>query len=140
MRKFLIASHGRLASGMKSSLDILLGNSKNVTVLDAYVDESNVEQKIAEFFDSLQPQDQPILLSDLYGGSVNQILYRYLDRKPEPFLVAGVNLALVLELTADCETPLTREQLCSTIEMSREMLTLVEIDQSEEPEQSEEFF
>lgn len=140
MRKFLIASHGRLASGMKSSLDILLGSSKNVTVLDAYVDESNVEQKIAEFFDSLQPQDQPILLSDLYGGSVNQILYRYLDRKPEPFLVAGVNLALVLELTADCETPLTREQLCSTIEMSREMLTLVEYDQSEEPEQSEEFF
>lgn len=138
MRKFLIASHGRLASGMKSSLDILLGASKNVTVLDAYVDESNIPSQIEEFYASLNPQDQAILLTDLYGGSVNQMLYQTLNRQPKPILVAGVNLALVLELVADCESELTLDQLQETIEVSRSMLRLVQ--QDEECASEEEFF
>lgn len=138
MRKFLIASHGRLASGIKSSLDILLGASKNVTVLDAYVDESNIPSQIEEFYASLNPQDQAILLTDLYGGSVNQMLYQTLNRQPKPILVAGVNLALVLELVADCESELTLDQLQETIEVSRSMLRLVQ--QDEECASEEEFF
>lgn len=137
LRKFLIASHGRLASGMASSLQILLGSDEGVTVLDAYLDASRVEDHVEAFYRSENQEDQVILLSDLVGGSVNQVLYRYLDR-PHTFLVAGVNLALVLELVAQKEEPITRQQLLETIEMSRQAITLVEDDQVEP--QEEEFF
>ena len=46
MRKYFISSHGKLASGFKSSIDVLLGQSNNVTVFDAYLDETNFEDLI----------------------------------------------------------------------------------------------
>lgn len=42
MTKFFLSSHGHLASGLASSLDILLGGHDKVTVFDAYVDEKSL--------------------------------------------------------------------------------------------------
>lgn len=136
MVQFLLASHGKMASGMKTSLDILLGASNNVTVIDAYVDETNVENRIKEYLDAAPAENQVILLSDLYGGSVNQMMFRFLER-PNTYLVAGVNLAIVLELVASGNEEFTKEQLQETVEMSRQCMTLVEFDQ---PDTKEDFF
>lgn len=140
MVKFLLASHGKMASGMKMSLNILLGNSDNVTVYDAYVDDSNITEVFEQYFASVSEEDQVIMLSDLYGGSVNQKMYTYLTR-PNTFLVAGVNLALVLELVAMSSCgEFTKESLETTIANSREALKLVELDTSSETEAEDEFF
>ncbi len=130
MRKFFISSHGHLASGIKSSLEILLGKAENVTVFDAYLDQRSVESEVEAFFKTVGPNDQAILLSDLLGGSVNQVLYRYLDR-PNTMLAAGVNLALVLELVAMSEAPLSEEELDQLIEASRQAMTRVVLDTEE---------
>lgn len=140
MVQFLLASHGKMASGMKTSLNILLGAAENVTVIDAYVDGSNTEKKISEFLDKVPAEDQVIFLSDLYGGSVNQMMYRFLERK-NTYLIAGVNLALVLELVAGSSEDFSKEKLQETVAMSREAMTLVELD-LEEPsaEDPDDFF
>ena len=39
MRKFLIATHGTFANGVKSSLDIIIGQTENVFLIQAYVEE-----------------------------------------------------------------------------------------------------
>ena len=80
MVKFLLASHGKMASGMKMSLNILLGNSDNVTVYDAYVDDSNITEVFEQYFASVSEEDQVIMLSDLYGGCVNNIMQPYITR------------------------------------------------------------
>lgn len=129
MRKFIIASHGRLASGMKSSLEILLGSADHVTVLDAYMDQTRVEDGIETFFAKCSDDDQKFLLSDLYGGSVNQVLYRYSDRV-DTYLIAGVNLAVVLELVAG-ESHLNEDELQSILQESRNALCLVKHDHAE---------
>lgn len=130
MRKFFISSHGHLASGMKTSLEILLGKAENVTVFDAYVDKTTVESQVEAWLETLGEDDQAIMLSDLYGGSVNQVLYRYLDR-PNTFLVAGVNLGLVLELVAMSDMEITKEELDRIIQSSKEAMVRVELDDSE---------
>lgn len=130
MRKFFISSHGHLASGMKTSLEILLGKAENVTVFDAYVDKTTVESQVEAWLETLGEDDQAIMLSDLYGGSVNQVLYRYLDR-PNTFLVAGVNLGLVLELVAMSDMEITKEELDRIIQSSKEAMIRVELDDSE---------
>jgi mannose/fructose-specific phosphotransferase system component IIA len=96
--RLFIASHGSIASGIKSALNILLGKSENVTVFDAYLDERNLKDELDKYFQSISEDDQVIMLSDLYGGSVNQIMYLYLKR-PNTFLIAGINLPLVVELS-----------------------------------------
>lgn len=131
MVKFLLASHGKMASGMKMSLDILLGHSENVYVYDAYVDDTNITEEFDKFFASVSDDDQVIMLADMFGGSVSNMMYTRLTR-PNTFLVAGVNLALVLELVAMSACgDFTKESLETTISNSREALKLVELDASE---------
>lgn len=72
MTKFFLSSHGHLASGLASSLDILLGGHDKVTVFDAYVDEKSLNDALDAFFQTVGEDDQVILLSDMYGGSVNK--------------------------------------------------------------------
>ena len=78
MLRLFLSSHGHLASGMKSSVEILSGANDRLTVFDAYVNEENVKDVLDHYFATVvKPEDQVILLSDLYGGSVNQVMYLY---------------------------------------------------------------
>lgn len=65
MTKFFLSSHGHLASGLASSLDILLGGHDRVTVFDAYVDEKSLNDALDAFFQTVGEKDQVILLSDM---------------------------------------------------------------------------
>ena len=40
MRKFLIATHGTFASGIRSSVDIIAGSMENVFLIQAYTGEN----------------------------------------------------------------------------------------------------
>ena len=135
MLKLFLSSHGHMASGMKSSIEIVCGQNNNLTVFDAYVDEKNVSEQLDAFYETVGEDDQVILLSDLYGGSVNQQMYMYLS-KPNTMLVAGVNLALVLELTA--LDSITEEGLERLVEQSRQALKVVKPEESKAEE--EDFF
>ena len=41
MNKILLASHGYLAQGMKSSLEILMGTNDRIECLCAYIDDDD---------------------------------------------------------------------------------------------------
>lgn len=131
MLKIFLSSHGHFATGIKSSLEILLGNSGNIFFYDSYVDESSLKDVLDDFMGKLDEEDQVLLLSDLYGGSVNQMMYTYLDR-PNTYLVAGVNLSFVLEVAL--KPSVDAEQLNELVEQSRKMLRVVGIDQNEDIE------
>ena len=123
-----LSTHGKMASGMKSSLDILVGNTDAITVFDAHLpgEATTVEEKVEEFFNSCDEEETKLLLSDLYGGSVNQVLTRYTDRK-NTYLISGVNLGLLLEL-AVIPQEYTKDELLAKIDSAREGLKLVEVD------------
>ena len=135
MLRLFLSSHGHLASGMKTSLDILLGRSDSIEVFDAYIDECSVQEKLDAFYETVGEEDEVLLLSDLYGGSVNQVMATYLDR-PHTRLVAGVNLACVLELSI--QESVSDEMLASIVENSRQMMQIVSLD--EDVEKEEDFF
>ncbi len=137
MLKMFLSSHGYLASGMQSSLEILCGANSRLTVFDAYINQETVQEHLDVFYETVSENDEVILLSDLYGGSVNQVMYTYLG-KPNTRLIAGVNLALVLELSV--RESITDEELSSLVEQSREMLRIVELDTSEETQEQDDFF
>ena len=124
MLKIFLASHGRFASGIESSCGILLGGSDNMTVFDAYIDQSTVQEHLDAFFATVEPGDEVLMCSDLYGGSVNQVMFTYLDR-PNTRLVAGVNMTFMMNLLGE-EAPLSDERLDEIIEESREYLRRVE--------------
>ena len=138
MLKIFISSHGHFASGIKSSVEILMGPNPRITVFDAYINQESVQENLDAFYETVGEDDKVLLLSDLYGGSVNQVMYTYLTR-PNTRLVAGVNLALVLELAVREEV--SDAELEELVEQSRTMLRIVELDKSTETkEEDEDFF
>lgn len=135
MLKLFLSSHGTMASGMKRSVELLSGKNDRLTVFDAYVDNCRLEDTLDDFFAHSKKEDQKILLSDLYGGSVNQKMALYLDR-PNTWLIAGVNLALVLELAL--QEKVQEEELESLVEESRKLLKLVKLSEVK-PEADDDF-
>ena len=105
MNKFLLITHGHMASGMKSSMDILLGNTESLTVFDAYLNEEKVSDHVEAFYASCEEEDLKVLLSDVYGGSVCQEMTKYADRR-NTVVVTGINLGFLmcLLLAGDLDT------------------------------------
>ncbi len=99
MRKYLLASHGKLASGAFDSLKLFLGNVENVDFLEAYIDNSDFSSKIYDFMNTLSDNDQGIIFTDIYGGSVNQKVTAIMSEyEKNIYIIAGFNLPVLLEI------------------------------------------
>ena len=140
MKKLLIATHGKLADGYRSSLSILTGMQDSVEYIDAYVDESDYTPKLQAFIDSVGPDDTGVIFTDIYGGSVFQKVALMLEGRQNIFHVTGINLGLVIELllTDEAITPTYLEEVISA---AREGMRLVALeDAGPQPEGEHEFF
>ena len=51
--RLLLGSHGHLASGMATAIEILAGPQTSLTVLDAYVDGRNIDEELKAYFASV---------------------------------------------------------------------------------------
>ena len=74
MKQILIATHGKMASGIRYTAELIVGQMAEIETIDAYVTpEDNVEKKFKEYFQKHE-HDRVIVFTDLMGGSVNQKL------------------------------------------------------------------
>lgn len=137
MLKVFLATHGRMAEGMKSTIDVLTGGSPKLTYYNAYVDESCLRDRLEEFYKTVTGEDQVILISDMYGGSVNSEMYLF-ARRPNTMLVTGVNLALLIGILMSGDE-ITRDMLKMLIAQSREAMKVVEWEPEAEEEEQELF-
>lgn len=97
MTKILLASHGKLAEGMKNSVEIIMGEASKIEVINAYVDDTDFENDALEFLKNLKNAEKLIVVTDLLGGSVNNTFIEFL-KKYDFYLVSGMNLLLVIQL------------------------------------------
>lgn len=124
-RKFLIGSHGKLASGLQSSIDILTGEGQEIQTIDAYIDDSDYTKSIVEFIDEIAPDEQGLIFTDLLGGSVNQKMATAVMNswKNNVFLITNSNLATLLSLLfLKPEEELTKEEIVTVINESQVQL------------------
>lgn len=129
MLRIFLSSHARLASGMEGAYTMLAGRAENLTTYDAYVDdEMSLTDRLDSFYaNEVKADDEVLLLSDLYGGSVNTTMCAYLDR-PNTRLVAGVNLAFLLGILLRDDEVLPDGELDELIASSRQALRRVNLD------------
>lgn len=126
MRRFIFASHHKLAYGLKETVDFLTNGMKQIYDINAYVDddEPDLEIIVKELFDTFESDDEVIVLADLMGGSVYQKFYPYLSDKVH--VVCGMNLPLAMSLVlASEDTPLTSEKVASLIEECKNQIVYV---------------
>lgn len=122
-----------MASGIQSAVRILTGDTEKLTVFDSYVNDQKLEDVLKNYFMSVKAEEQVVMVSDLYGGSVNSVMYRFLERK-NTYLVSGVNLIFILELLM--KEQVNEKTLQTMIEESCQMFKLVSIQDTEQEKNS----
>lgn len=98
MNKIILASHGELSQGMKQTASMIIGDEGNIFALSAFRDEDEpvkeqVERVLAEI-----GCENVYILTDIFGGSVNNDLLQIQQAHPEVHLVTGMNLPLVISI------------------------------------------
>lgn len=132
MKKMLIAAHGGFAEGLESALSLIMGKRDEITCINAFITETPLEAQIDQFAASLGDEDQVLVLTDAFFGSVNQ---KIVEKKlKNSLIVTGANLPLALELVTllDGEEPITEKQLWDVAIQAREQLMVVKIEQPSE--------
>ncbi|MGB7800984.1 PTS sugar transporter subunit IIA [Buttiauxella sp.] len=127
MVHYILATHGKMAGGMKSSAEMLLGPTNNLSVYDAYVDEEDISVGIQRIIRSIDENQKIVMLSDMRGGSVNQKMMGYLGGD-NIFLVTGLNLALLLTLLVDYSDDIDEQKLSKVVEEHRDSMQVESLD------------
>jgi fructoselysine and glucoselysine-specific PTS system IIA component len=135
-RKFIIATHGRMASGIKSSLEMIIGQTEGLFLIEAYIEgNKGIEEELERVLSNIDTQAELIVFTDLLGGSItNQVLR--LTHGRNIHIVSGFNLAMLIEtIMADPSEPID-EIVESAIIAAREQLVYVNklMNSNEEPD------
>lgn len=123
MKQILIATHGKMASGIRYTLELVAGKMDTVTTMDAYVTpDDDVEKQLREYFEQ-HKDDRIYAFTDLQGGSVNQKLAAYADL-PNVTLITGMNFPILLQVALAGEE-IGEEELQSYLAGAKEELKVV---------------
>lgn len=117
MNHFIVATHSRLASGFRASVDFFFPGVKNIVYVDAYTEDNDFEGVLIELLDK-HKHDNVIVLTDLKGGSINQVAARLLPNHNFQ-LISGVNLPLLLQLIPLAEE-IGKQEIENAIQLARE--------------------
>lgn len=132
MKQILIATHGKMASGIRYTAELIVGKLAEVTTIDAYVTPGdNVEEQFEEYFKGHEG-DRIFVFTDLMGGSVNQKLMGY-AKKDNITLITGTNLPVLMQVMLADEN-VEDEEISQYIEDARQELQLVSIEGEKRPE------
>ena len=101
---YILASHGRLAEGLKNSLEMILGKQESIYTMSCYLeDDFDIDESILNMFQQTKKYEKVIVITDILGGSVhNEFVKRY--HQFNFFLISGMSFPLLVELL------LSREQ------------------------------
>lgn len=122
MIKFLLASHGNLADGMYSSVKIIMGEQSNISTLCAYVKENfDLKKEVSKIINGLSCEDKLIVITDVFGGSVNNEFMTSLKNK-NIYLISGLNLPLVIELITNQDNEDIDSLINSALENSKDSI------------------
>ena len=129
MKKILIATHGYLADGFKSSISLLTGGEDAIETICAYVDESDYTERIQAFVDSIGPDDDGVIFTDIYGGSVCQKVALIAPATPTYSIFPVATWAH--HRGAFRPGRITKDSLQATIETARATMQLVDTEETE---------
>lgn len=99
MREIILISHGGMAEGVKSSLEMITGAQEHVHALSMGVDSDNIqfEETLSRFVNSID--DEILIIADILGGTPCNVAVKLYMDEDRVAIFAGMSLPLVIEAT-----------------------------------------
>ncbi|WP_028044510.1 PTS sugar transporter subunit IIA [Candidatus Stoquefichus massiliensis] len=98
-KKIIIATHGELARGFVSALNIIVGDTSRIETICGYLTpDFNLADEIEKIMTSVDFDTTDVIVcTDMMGGSVNNEFVKHLSQYPF-YLVTNTNLAFLVDL------------------------------------------
>ncbi|MCH4169920.1 MAG: PTS mannose transporter subunit IIA [Lactobacillus sp.] len=96
MTRIIFISHNQLAVGLKAAVEMIAGPQKQLEAHGLMPGEKP-DDIIQQIRQTIQPEQQVLILADLVGGSMCNAAMALLDL-PNVTLLGGMNLALALQV------------------------------------------
>lgn len=130
MAEMMLISHGKLADGMKNSLELVAGKSDKV---HSFGLESGMhpDMVVAEMEQMIErrPEVEYIIVGDLMGGSLCNSAVRLTERD-NVHLIYGMNLGLVVSIYFALEQPVYAAGLNGIIDECKKGICLFNRDEA----------
>lgn len=98
MIQFIIATHGKFADGIKTSIELIIGDVDNLEILNCYMTpEFNLKEEVKFILEKYSDKNL-IILTDIFGGSVNNEFLENISKNENLNIISGINLPLILTL------------------------------------------
>lgn len=108
---FVMATHGNFAKGIKESIELILGKFENLEQLSCYTKEDfNIEIEVENLLERNKKKEL-IVVTDIAGGSVNNIFFSKIEKNKNLHVVSGLNLPLMIELLNEQENYSSAKEL-----------------------------
>ena len=122
MNQFIIVTHATLAGGFADVVRFFKSDLENVQFINAYVESQEFEKEFRTALEKVKGENV-IVLSDIMGGSVNQVATRLMQEFSYQ-LITGITLPLLIELTF-MPDGITAEQIRNSVVNAREQIVYV---------------
>ncbi|MGL5614717.1 MAG: PTS fructose transporter subunit IIA [Sarcina sp.] len=117
MKGIIVTGHGKFAEGIVSAMEVIAGRQKGIEIVNFSMDSSTekLKKEIREKIDIYNRE--VLILADLAGGSPFNVSVELMGEIKEKNIevVAGVNLAMLLELALMKDMETMEELLQSAI-------------------------
>ncbi|MCT6877427.1 MAG: hypothetical protein M3Z39_04325 [Lactobacillus apis] len=116
--KIILVSHGKLAKGMKDTVEMIAGQQENLEAYEAYENGTSDDSFINDLKNSLasSKNDDVIIVTDVLGGSVNNEATQLLKDHPNLTILTGMNLPLIITLVTTVNSGISDEKVSEAID------------------------
>ncbi|WP_064614579.1 PTS galactosamine/N-acetylgalactosamine transporter subunit IIA [Streptobacillus moniliformis] len=132
MIKILITGHGKISSGILSSVELIYGVSEELVAIDftQEITPEILEDKIEK--EILSSKDGVLILSDIAGGTPFKVASILSLKHENVKVIGGMNLPMVLEVLSERDYSTTEKLYNFALEMGKEEIKGFEIKIKEE--------
>ena len=115
MISIIVVGHGHFASGILSSLELIAGKQNKLIAIDFTADMTSDDVQNC-LISVLNLKEETLILCDLLGGTPFKVAASLMENLPTAKInvLAGLNLAMLIEATFARQTELSLEQLTAS--------------------------
>ncbi len=115
MRRYLIATHGSFAEGIKSSIELIIGKQENLSTICGYLtDDFDLDAAVRPHLKAMKEGDELVVMTDVSGGSINNLFMGYINH-PGVHVITGLNFPLALGLLSSDENDRVEDIIADAI-------------------------
>lgn len=137
MKHVVLLTHGHLAEGFVSAVEVISGTTENQLITIAMEAQDSIETIKNQIDSVLRPipkEDSIILLTDIPVGSTTQCVIPFLATYNNLYLLTGLNLGLLLEVILNPNEDNLAQTLRQAVNQSQQTLLFIndQLDSDEE--------